>query len=91
MSKRRTIWIVDAYGYGKRFVVRAYEKLTAFLELTGDTRVRGEFGPVMAAHKRARRVKVDRIYGTRIGDSLPEIRRNYQLSSAHPPPHYTKV
>jgi hypothetical protein len=33
MSKRRTIWIVDAYRYGKRFVVRAYEKLTAFLEL----------------------------------------------------------
>ena len=29
----RTIWIVDAHGYGKRFVVRADEKLTAFLEL----------------------------------------------------------
>ena len=29
----RTIWIVDAQGYGKRFVVRADEKLTAFLEL----------------------------------------------------------
>ena len=29
-----TIWIVDAHrGYGKRFVVRADEKLTAFLEL----------------------------------------------------------
>ena len=26
----RTIWIVD--GYGKRFIVRAEEKLTAFLE-----------------------------------------------------------
>jgi hypothetical protein len=26
----RTIWIVDAHGYGKRFVVRADEKLTAF-------------------------------------------------------------
>jgi hypothetical protein len=33
MSKRRTIWILDAYGYGKRFIVRAYEMLTAFLEL----------------------------------------------------------
>jgi hypothetical protein len=29
----RTIWIVDAHGYGKRFIVRADEKFTAFLEL----------------------------------------------------------
>jgi hypothetical protein len=29
----RTIWIVDAHGYGKRFIVRAEEMLTAFLEL----------------------------------------------------------
>jgi hypothetical protein len=26
----RTIWIVDAHGYGKRFIGRADEKLTAF-------------------------------------------------------------
>jgi hypothetical protein len=33
-SKRQTIWIVDAHrDDGKRFVVRADEKLTAFLEL----------------------------------------------------------
>jgi hypothetical protein len=32
-SRERTIWIVDAHGYGERFVVRADEKLTAFLEL----------------------------------------------------------
>jgi hypothetical protein len=32
-SERRTIWIADAHGYGQRFVVRADEKLTAFLEL----------------------------------------------------------
>jgi hypothetical protein len=29
----RTIWIVDAHGYGKRFVVRADEMLTALVEL----------------------------------------------------------
>jgi hypothetical protein len=29
----RTIWIVDAHGYGKRFIVRAHEVLTAFMEL----------------------------------------------------------
>ena len=29
----RTIWIVDAHGYGKRFIVRADDKLSAFLEL----------------------------------------------------------
>jgi hypothetical protein len=33
-SNRRTIWIADAHrGEGKRFVVHADEKLTAFLEL----------------------------------------------------------
>jgi len=29
----RTIWIVDAHGYGKSFIVRAGEKVTAFEEL----------------------------------------------------------
>ena len=29
----RTIWIVDAHGYGKHFVVREDEMLTAFEEL----------------------------------------------------------
>ena len=29
----RTIWIVDAHGYGKRFIVHADEKLSAFVEL----------------------------------------------------------
>jgi hypothetical protein len=32
-SEGRTIWIVDAHHDGKRFVVRADEKLTAFVEL----------------------------------------------------------
>ena len=33
-SRGRTIWIADAHrGDGKRFVVRADEKLTAFMEL----------------------------------------------------------
>jgi hypothetical protein len=29
----RTIWIVDAHGYGQRFIVHAEEILTAFMEL----------------------------------------------------------
>ena len=29
----RIIWIVDAHGYGKRFIVRSDEILTAFVEL----------------------------------------------------------
>jgi hypothetical protein len=38
-SKGRTIWIVDAHrDDGKRFVVRADEKLTAFLELESAIR-----------------------------------------------------
>jgi hypothetical protein len=34
----RTIWIVDAHRDGKRFIVRAEEKLTAFLELESAIR-----------------------------------------------------
>jgi hypothetical protein len=51
----RTIWIVDAHrDDGRRFVVRADEMLTAFVELQkGDTRVRGKFDLVIAAQKRA--------------------------------------
>jgi hypothetical protein len=38
-SAVRTIWIVDAHqGNGKRFVVRADEKLTAFMELESAIR-----------------------------------------------------
>jgi hypothetical protein len=38
----RTIWIVDAHcGDGQRFIVRADEKLTAFLELGAATREAG--------------------------------------------------
>ena len=29
----RTIWIVDAHGYGKHLIVRGDEILTAFVEL----------------------------------------------------------
>ena len=37
-----TIWIVDAHsGDGKRFVVRADEKLTAFLGVEAGTRSHG--------------------------------------------------
>jgi hypothetical protein len=41
-SQRRTIWIADAHrGDGERFIVRADERLTAFLEPeSGSSRVR---------------------------------------------------
>jgi len=29
----RTIWIADAHGYGRRFIVHADELLSAFVEL----------------------------------------------------------
>jgi hypothetical protein len=39
---RRTIWIADAHrGDGKRFVVRADEKLTAFVEVESQLAVKG--------------------------------------------------
>ena len=34
----RRLWIVDAHGYEKRFIVRAEEILTAFLELDSASR-----------------------------------------------------
>jgi len=38
-SEGRTIWIVDAHrGDGKRFIVHADEKLTAFVELQSAVR-----------------------------------------------------
>jgi hypothetical protein len=43
-SKGRTIWIADAHrDDGKRFVVRADEKLTAFLEWESAIRAPDEF------------------------------------------------
>ena len=40
-SNGRTIWIADAHrGDGKRFIVRADEKLTAFVELESAVRSR---------------------------------------------------
>ena len=43
-SEGRTIWIVDAHrDDGKRYVVRADEKLTAFMELESATPDCGEF------------------------------------------------
>jgi hypothetical protein len=41
-SNGRTIWIADAHRGGKRFVVRADEKLTAFIELEAAIRTCGE-------------------------------------------------
>jgi hypothetical protein len=35
----RTIWIADAHRDGKRYVVHADEKLTAFMELESAIRV----------------------------------------------------
>jgi hypothetical protein len=35
----RTVWIVDAHRDGRRLIVRADEKLTAFLELEAARRV----------------------------------------------------
>ena len=47
----RTIWITDAHGDGKHFIVRAHEMLTAFVGTAkGDARVRGEFDVVMSLH-----------------------------------------
>ena len=38
----RTIWIVDAHGYGKRFIVHAHDMVTALLELRAAIQRRRE-------------------------------------------------
>jgi hypothetical protein len=40
-AQGRTIWIADAHGYGKRFIVRADERLNGFLELESAIRAGG--------------------------------------------------
>jgi hypothetical protein len=50
----RTIRIVDAHRNGKRFVVHANEKLTAFLELESAICACGEF--VLANEMRLREI-----------------------------------
>src|SRR5512132_3117072 len=44
-SQGRTIWIVDAHRDGRRFIVRADEKLTAFMELESAIRVQKRTDP----------------------------------------------
>jgi hypothetical protein len=50
--KGRTIWIVDAHGYGKRFIVRADEILTTFREL--ETAIH-EFSVSLVSQRPARK------------------------------------
>jgi hypothetical protein len=40
-SSGRTIFVADAHGDGQRFVVRAEEKLTAFVELESQLALKG--------------------------------------------------
>ena len=55
-SNGRTIWIVDAHLDGMRFVVRADEKLMAFLGLESAMCACGEFfcaGEIFSSRRRA--------------------------------------
>src|SRR5205807_10355132 len=55
-SNGRTIWIADAHrGDGKRFVARADEKLTAFVELESAIRAAAGLRFSARRHLRARR------------------------------------
>jgi hypothetical protein len=54
-SCRRTIWIADAHrGDRKRFVARADEKLTAFLELESAIPIRQNAQRIMEGMNKAR-------------------------------------
>ena len=65
-SQRRTIWIVDAQGYGKRFIVRAEEILTAFVE-TAARPLRTNYCPVAPPLMPATRTLLRRFYMTSVG------------------------
>jgi hypothetical protein len=65
-AQGRTIWIVDAHGYGKRFIVRADEMLTPFVELQ---RAIHEFA-VSLISSYPRRRKANCVSGTRTGARL---------------------
>jgi hypothetical protein len=53
----RTIWIADAHrDDGKRFVVRFYEKLTAFIQLESAIRACGDFTHREAACRGSQRI-----------------------------------
>src|SRR5207247_2972560 len=77
-ANERTIWIADAHrGDGKRFVVRADEKLTAFVELESAIRTR-QSAPEDCG---ARKVKLDKC--RRTGKSfLDYVIRRFNLSLA---------
>ena len=64
-SKGRTIWIADAHrDDGKRFVVRADEKLTAFVELELAFRA---CGPLEVPRQEIRQPSLDRGHIIRFG------------------------
>jgi hypothetical protein len=47
-SNEQTVWVADAYrDEGKRFVVRADELLTAFMELETAIRACGDYRPAL--------------------------------------------
>jgi hypothetical protein len=55
----RAIWIADAHRYGKRFVVRADEILTAFMELK-STILKNSIDPVFDGWQSRARAKAVR-------------------------------
>jgi len=64
----RTLWIVDAHrDDGKRFVVHADEKLTAFLELQAAICACGEFvAKVVEPRGHVRRVPIQEVGAARL-------------------------
>jgi hypothetical protein len=57
--QRRTIWIVDAHrGDGKRFVVRADEKLSAFVERESTIRAANPVNQTESSHRPEHRAAV---------------------------------
>src|SRR5262249_881903 len=75
----QTNWIVDAHGYGKRFIVHADELLTAFVELRRAVHQL----PVNLAHDATRRLTVPHRWVLGVKHA---IRQPAAVTTSHTPP-----
>jgi hypothetical protein len=72
-SDGRTIWIADAHrDDGKRFVVRAEEGLTAFLELEAEIRPRQLVTKAVLASTRRSANNARTVYAVTVADTSPD-------------------
>jgi len=82
-SNERTIWIADAHRDGKRFVVRADEKLTAFVALESAIHRAKAQGPLtLPPDDRIGARGPLAVFGTYLGTLLQDLRIRMMTADA---------